>query len=67
MTTKMTILAQECFRRIHNTCEKVDDDTRTNILNEFMCDLKRCRYKEQERKNILDSGARKHCRLKEKE
>ena len=46
---KMTILTQECFRRLHNTSEHADQKVKETILNEFMIDLKLSGYNEKER------------------
>ena len=67
MKNKMTILTQECFRRLHNTSEFVSNETKANILNEFMIDLKLSGYNEQDRKNILRGGINTYSKLKIKE
>ena len=64
---KMTILTQECFRRLHNTSEHCDNKVKENILSEFMIDLKLSGYDERERKIILDGGIKTYFNLKLKE
>ena len=64
---KMTILTQECFRRLHNTSELVDDGVKAAILNEFMTDLKLSGYNEKEREDILIGGMNTYSNLKDKE
>ena len=65
--TKFTILTQECFRRIHNTSENVDINTKVSILNEYMKDLKISGYDEKDRLNILVGGVKTYSKLKQKE
>ena len=67
MRNKITILTQECFRRLHNTSESVSDDKKVEILNEFMIDLKLSGYNEKERKNILTCGINTYNKLRNKE
>ena len=64
---KMTILTQECFRRLHNTSESVNEDIKQNILNEYMIDLKISGYSEREREDILRGGINTYTKLKIKE
>ena len=64
---KMHILTQQCFSRIHNTCENVSTTRTVQILNEFMIDLKISGYSEQDRKKILEGGINTHLKLKAKE
>ena len=56
MQSKMNILTQECFRRLHNTSDFVDSEIKMNILNTFMEDLKLSGYNEKERRDILLGG-----------
>ena len=63
----MTILTQECFRRLQNTSETTKDDTKICILNEFMIDLKLSGYDEKDRENILKGGINTYSKLKLKE
>ena len=67
MRNKITILTQECFRRLHNTSEFVSDEEKSDILNEFMKDLKLSGYSESERRNILEAGVKTYLKLKMKE
>ena len=64
---KMTILAQECFKRLHNTSELVEDSVKADILNEFMVDLQLSGYNEKEREDILLGGFNTYSNLKAKE
>ena len=64
---KMTILTQECFRRLHNTSESVGDKIKQDILNEYMIDLKLSGYNEKERENVLKGGINTYMKLKLKE
>ena len=64
---KMTILTQECFRRLHNTSELVEDSVKADILNEFMVDLQLSGYNEKEREDILLGGFSTYSNLKAKE
>ena len=64
---KITILTQECYRRIHNTSEKIDSDTKCDILSEYMNDLKESGYNEHDRLQILIGGINTHSKIKEKE
>ena len=63
----MTILTQECFRRLHNTSESVSNEVKEDILNEYMVDLKLSGYNEKERHNILKGGINTYSKLKVKE
>ena len=64
---KFTILTQECFRRVHNTSDHVDVNTKVKILNEYMRNLKASGYNEKERENILLGGIMTFSKLKQKE
>ena len=63
----MTILTQECFRRLHNTGEAITNETKPNILDEFMIDLKLSGYNEREREDILKGGIKTYLNLRLKE
>ena len=63
---KMNILTQETFRRLYNTKEEIDSDTKTGILNKFMVDLKISGYNERERFNVLKAGLKTYENLREK-
>ena len=65
MKNKVTILSQECFRRMHNTSESVNIVTKAEILSDFMADLKLSGYNEKERYNILIAGLNTYSNLKE--
>ena len=67
MKMKMTILTQEVFRRLHNTKDEVPENTKLNILNRFMENLKVSGYNEKERFTILKGGFKTYENLKEKE
>ena len=67
MKNKITILSQECFRRVHNTSELIEEDILTNTLNIFMKELKGSGYNEKERKTILEAGLKTYSNLKEKD
>ena len=54
--TKMTILTQEVFRRLHNTKESLNKDVINSILNKFMFRMKVSGYNEQQRFEVLKSG-----------
>lgn len=51
MKQKMSILSQETFRRLHNTKFEVENETKVDILNSFMADLKSSSYDEKETYN----------------
>ena len=67
MQNKMNILTQECFRRLHNTSDFVENDIKLSILNDFMEDLKLSGYNERDRENILIGGIQTYSKLKQKE
>ena len=67
MQNKMNILTQECFRRLHNTSDFVENDIKLSILNDFMKDLKLSGYNERDRENILIGGIQTYSKLKQKE
>ena len=56
MKNKITILTQECFRRLHNTSESMDDKINGDILSGYMVDLKPSGYNEKERETIFKGG-----------
>ena len=60
MKSKITILTQECFRRLHNTSKEINKDVKIDILNEFMEDLQRSGYNEKQREFILILGIRRY-------
>ena len=64
---KITTLTQECFRRLHNTSEEIDENVKVVILNEFMMSLKVSGYNESEREIILKGGINTYEKLKKKE
>ena len=64
---KMTILTQQCFFRLHNTSDGVENDVKVDILNNFMQDLRISGYSELERLNILKGGIQSYKNLKLKE
>ena len=66
MNQKMNVLTQETFRRLYNTKEEVDSDTKVSILNKFMEDLKVSGYNERERFYILRGGFKTFENVKEK-
>ena len=53
---KFDILTQQCFRRIHNTRETLQDDVKKAPLDRFMNYWKLSGYKENDRKNLLTGG-----------
>ena len=53
MHQKFTIVTQQCFNRLHNTSDEVDDEVKVDILNEFMQELKESEYTETDREIIL--------------
>ena len=67
MKSKITILTQECFRRLHNTSKDISLETKVEILNDFMEDLNMSGYNERERELILTGGIRTFEKLEEKE
>ena len=67
MKSKITILTQECFRRLHNTSKEIGKDVKVDILNEFMEDLQRSGYNEKQRESILIGGIRTYEKLEDKE
>ena len=67
MKMKITCLTQEAFRRLHNTKQEVDENTKIDIMNNFMISLKVSGYNHSERINILEGGFRTYDKLKERE
>ena len=64
---KITTLTQECFRRLHNTSDDIDENVKIVILNEFMESLTVSGYSESERLSILEGGLNTFKKLKDKE
>ena len=64
MKKKMEILTQGTFRRLHNTCELVDDETKVGILDKYMEDLKLSGYDEKERMNVLQNEIKQFTMLR---
>ena len=64
---KMTVLTQEVFRRLHNTKENIPEETKKNMMNRFMENLRLSGYTERQRLEILKGGYKTYDRLKEKE
>merc|ERR1711954_515110 len=64
MKNKFTIVTQECFRMLLNTSESVDDEIKTEILNDFMKELKHSGYNEKDRETILVGGIKTYSNLK---
>ena len=67
MHQKFTIVTQQCFNRLHNTSEEVDDKVKVDILNEFMQELKESEYTETDREIILKGAINTYINLKIKE
>ena len=53
---KKSVLAQETVRRLMNTAEETDLNTRLSILNTFDDKMKRSGYSSTQRKEIIESG-----------
>ena len=64
---KIITLTQECFRRLHNTSESIEESVKIVILNKFMKSLKLSGYGESERLLILESGLNTFEKLKKRE
>ena len=67
MNQKMTILTQQCFSRLHNTSEEINDNVKVEILNTFMKELKASEYTEKDRENILKGAVNTYKNIKTKE
>ena len=63
---KYATLTQQCFKRIHNTCEGTPFDEKVELLNEFMQELYTSGYNEKERFEILQGGKSTHEKIMEK-
>ena len=66
MNKKMEIVTQECFKRLHNTSDLMDSETKISLLTEFMRDLKSSGYNESERETVLEGGIKTYANLKSK-
>ena len=66
MNKKMEIVTQECFKRLHNTSDLMDSETKICLLTEFMRDLKSSGYNESERETVLEGGIKTYANLKSK-
>ena len=64
MNQKISSLTQECFRRLHNTSAKINEEIKIQILNEFMQSLHCSGYSENDRLNILKGGINTYIKLK---
>ena len=64
MQQKMATLTQQCFSRIHNTSDNVDEDVKFESLNEFMHDLQISGYSEKDRLTILRGAINTHKNIK---
>ena len=64
---KITTLTQEVFRRLHNTSDKIHENVKIVILNQFMETLVKSGYNEAERLTILRGGINTFEKLKKKE
>ena len=62
-SVKFATLTQQCFRRIHNTCENTPFDTKIEVLNDFMYELWISGYNEKDRSAILQGGYRTHEKI----
>ena len=67
MQQKIATLTQQCFTRLHNTSETVDDSEKVEVLNAFMCELQLSGYNESDRLNILKGGINTYKKLKKLE
>ena len=67
MQQKMSSLTQQCFTRLHNTSESIDDKVKIDILNDFMYELHISGYSEKERLTILKGGINTYSNLKMQE
>ena len=67
MQQKMSSLTQQCFTRLHNTSESIDDKVKIDILNDFMYELHISGYSEKERLIILKGGINTYNTLKMQE
>ena len=64
MQQKISSLTQQCFTRLHNTSETIDDKVKIRILNDFMHELRISGYSEKERLTILRGGINTYNNLK---
>ena len=60
---KYATLTQQCFKRIHNTCESTPFEIKVELLNQFMFELWRSGYDEKERLAIMQGGYRTHEKI----
>ena len=67
MKQKMAILTQQCFTRLHNTSNSIDDSIKVSILNDFMKELNASGYSEDDRLNILEGAINTYKKILEKE
>ena len=64
---KMETLSQEVFRRLHNTKREIDWETKIEILEKYMTEVKASGYSEFDRYEILKSGINRYESLRRKE
>ena len=63
LNVKIANLTQQCFRRIHNTCENTSFERKVEIMNEFMYELCISGYNEKERLVILKGALQTHNKI----
>ena len=61
---KMNTLTQQCFSRLHNTSEELDDSVKVEELDKYMQELKLSGYTESERLKILKGGINTYKNIK---
>ena len=67
VSKKIETLSQEVFRRLHNTKHELPWETKVEILEKYMTELKASGYTEIDRYEILKSGIIRYEKLREKE
>ena len=60
---KFATLTQQCFKRIHNTCDEIPFNEKVNLLNDFMHELYISGYNEKERFDVLQGGINTHEKI----
>ena len=64
---KFDTLSQEVFQRLHNTKDEIEWETKVEMLEKFMSELKASGYNESDRYEILKSGINRYKSLRKKE